>query len=209
MDFETHLQARLARVEARGLLRSPPLVESVGAHALIDGRRLVSFASNDYLGLASDVTLQAALATAAATRGGAGSSRAVAGTHEAHCVAEQCLAELVRLPAARLFTSAYAANLGALGGLFGDGDVILSDSLNHASIIDGCRLSRARTLVYRHGDLEHLASLLEAHRAVSGVVAVVTETVFSMDGDIADVPALRRLTRARRAALVATAACVP
>jgi 7-keto-8-aminopelargonate synthetase-like enzyme len=126
----------------------------------------------------------------------------VVGTSSAHRDAEAALSDLVAQPSVRIFSSAYAANIGLLGSLFGAGDLLLSDSLNHASLIDGCRLSRARTEVYRHGDWDHLRYLLEQHAHTARVTAVITETAFSMDGDVLDVGAIARLTQRHGAALV-------
>ncbi len=192
----------LAQAEADDLLRTPLAYESHGSSLAHEGHSLVSFASNDYLGLANHRELRQALALGAERCAGPGSSRVVAGTCLAHREAEAALAAHVHLPAARLFSSAYAANLGLLGSLFGPGDLLLSDSLNHASLIDGCRLSRAHVKVFRHGDMDHLGELLRAHRSSASVAAVVTETAFSMDGDVADVGKLRRIASEHACALV-------
>jgi 8-amino-7-oxononanoate synthase len=154
------------------------------------------------LGLAQHPQLRGALSEACARHGGAASSRIVAGTAAAHVDAERALARHVALDDARVFSSAYAANVSVLGSLFGPADLIVSDALNHASIIDGCRLSSARVLVFRHGDLEHAEWLLRTHANEARVTAVVTETFFSMDGDIADVAALRRISSEHGAALI-------
>ncbi len=201
MHLETHLRALLETAQAQGLLRVPETYETEGAAVRGAGGAWISFASNDYLGLAEHPSLRAALARGAERLAGAGSSRVVAGTSQAHRDAEASLASLVGLPAARVFSSAYAANVGVLGSLFGRADVLLCDALNHASLIDGARLTRARVEIYRHGDLDHLEALLRAHHP-SGVVAVVSETVFSMDGDVADVARLARLAHEHGAALV-------
>lgn len=202
MDLETHLEALLADAESRDLLRTPGTYEPRAESVVAAEGPLVSFASNDYLGLAHHPQLREALAEGALTAAGAGSSRLVAGTASVHRRAEAALAAAVGLPGARLFSAAYLANVGLLAGLFGLPDLILSDALNHASLIDGCRLSRARTLVYRHGDLDHLSALLRAHRSSARVAAIVSESAFSMDGDIADVAALRRIASQHSAALI-------
>lgn len=202
MDLETRLRSLLADAEAVGLLRSPQAYEAQSPLVSQGTTRLLSFASNDYLGLSEHPTLRSALAAGALTQAGTGSSPVVAGTSPAHRLAEATLAEYARLPAARLFSSAYAANLAVLGSLFGPGDLLLSDSLNHASLIDGCRLSRARVLVYRHGDHDHLRALLQEHRASARVTAIVTETAFSMDGDIAEMAGLQRIASDHATALV-------
>jgi 8-amino-7-oxononanoate synthase len=202
VKLEQRLNERLDDSRSAGLLRMPAPYDGDVARPTSHGRSILSFASNDYLGLASSVALRTAVAEAAMRHSGPGSSRAVAGTTLAHRTAERALAGHVALAEARLFTSAYSANVAVLGSLLGAGDLILSDELNHASIIDGCRLSRARTVVYRHGDLDHLTWLLREHAHTARVTAVVTETVFSMDADLADVRALRRLTHDHDAALI-------
>lgn len=201
MDFETHLDGMLRTAEANGLLRSPIGYETQGTRVSDGVQTLISFASNDYLGLAHHPALRAALAEGATALAGGGSSRIVAGTSPAHRAAEDALARHVALADARLFSSAYAANLAILG-LLGDGDLVLSDALNHASIVDGCRSSRAHHVIYRHGDLDHLAQLLRQHRPSARVAAIVSETAFSMDGDLADIAGLRRLADEHDAALI-------
>ena len=149
---------------------------------------MVSFASNDYLGLSAHPAVVAA-ARQALTRWGAGSgaSRLVTGSRPIHGELERELAAWKGTEAAVCFPTGFAANLGVLSTLGGPGVRILSDELNHASIIDGCRLSRSALAVYRHRDMDHLAELLadagDAHAAIPTIV--VTDSVFSMDGDIA------------------------
>lgn len=203
MDLEAYLADLLAQRAASGLLRSPrAFVPGPDGYVEWGGRRLLSFASNDYLGLGRDPQLGAALAAGAAAHVGAGSSRVVAGTAPIHREAERGLAGLVGAADARLFSSAYAANLAVLGNLWGPEDVVFSDALNHASIVDGCRLSRARTVVYPHGQPAKLEALLREHRASARLCVVVTESLFSMDGDAVDLRALRQLATDHRAALV-------
>ena len=147
--------------------------------------RLVSFASNDYLGLTRHPAVVAAAREAAMRWGtGAGASRLVVGSRPVHDELEAALAAWRGAEAALLFPTGYAANVGVLTAFGTAGTRILSDELNHASIVDGCRLSRADIGVYRHLDLDHLASLL---RAGTGRALVVTDSVFSMDGDLAPV----------------------
>jgi 8-amino-7-oxononanoate synthase len=202
MDLETHLREQLAVAEQHDLLRVPPTYEARGTSLQTADSSLVSFASNDYLGLSENPALQLALADGALQRAGAGSSRVVTGTSPAHRAAESTLADLTGLPSARVFPSAYAANLGLLGSLFGREDLLVSDELNHASLIDGCRLSRAQVRVYRHGDFDHLRAILRHERPRARIAAVVTETAFSMDGDIADVALLRDIANEHTAAMV-------
>ncbi|GAB4488154.1 MAG: 8-amino-7-oxononanoate synthase [Thermodesulfovibrionales bacterium] len=166
----------------------------------LDGRRLVNFSSNDYLGFASRPELADAVRASLDAYGfGAGASRLLAGGTVLHRRLEKRVAEFKRTEAALLFNSGYAANAGAIPALAGPGDLILSDELNHASIVDGCRLSSAGTVVFRHRDMGHLENLLTRHPGKRKLV--VTDTVFSMDGDIADMPAIVRLCARHRAML--------
>lgn len=203
MKLDAYLASLLDQRAAKGLLRSPRTVDPLpDGYVALEGRRALSFASNDYLGLGRDPRLGAALAEGAEHHPGAGSSRVVAGTSTAHRTAERSLAHWVGHEDARLFSSAYAANLAVLGSLWGPEDVLFSDALNHASIVDGCRLSRARVVVYPHGQRGALEDLLRTHAADARMAVVVTESLFSMDGDTADLPGLRALTEAHGATLV-------
>lgn len=151
----------------------------------------VSFASNDYLGLSGHPAVVAAACEAAARWGtGAGASRLVVGSRPVHDELEAALASWKGAEAALLFPTGYAANVGVLTTFGVAGARVLSDELNHASIVDGCRLARAQSVVYRHRDLDHLASLLADGGPPS---IVVSDSVFSMDGDVADVDALASL----------------
>ena len=167
---------------------------ATGARVQVDGRELLNFSANDYLGLAGDPRLAAAAAQGARRWGtGAGASRLVTGTLGLHEQLEGRLAALKGTEAALLFSTGYQANVGTLQALADEG-LIFSDALNHASIVDGCRLARARVLIYRHGDADHLAELLAEHRGVRRKL-IVTDGVFSMDGDLAPLPALAALAR--------------
>jgi 8-amino-7-oxononanoate synthase len=157
------------------------------------GKRLVNFSSNDYLGLASHPRVKAAAQAAIEEfHASAGSSRLICGNLEIHERLESRLASFKQKEAALVFSSGYAANLGIIPALAGAGDQIFSDALNHASIIDGCRLSRAQVFVYRHRDLNHLESLLRGAPAARRRL-LVSDAVFSMDGDVADLPGLTAL----------------
>ena len=161
---------------------------------------LVSFASNDYLGLSRHPAVVAAAHDALDRWGaGAGAARLMAGSRPVHGELEAALAAWKGAPAAVLFPTGYAANLGLLTTIASAGVRVLSDERNHASIVDGCRLSRAEVCVYRHCDLDQVADLL---RSAPGRSVVVTDTVFSMDGDVAPVAALAELC-ARHDALLA------
>ncbi len=185
----------LAELEARGLRRW--LRVSAGAPGrtvVLDGREVLDFSSNNYLGLADHPALARAAVQATERHGtGAGASRLILGTQPLHVELEQALAAFHHRPTALLFNSGYQANIGVLQALARDGDVIFSDALNHASIIDGCRLSRAHAIVYPHLDVAALADLLARHPARRRIV--VTDSVFSMDGDRAPLAALAALCR--------------
>jgi 8-amino-7-oxononanoate synthase len=179
----------LATIAANNLLRSlEPLRSQPGAEVeLASGERLVNFSANDYLGLATHPAVQAALVAGAQRWGaGAGASRIVCGDFVPHRALEEELARFEDTEAAVLFSSGYAANCGLVPAFAGPEDVVLSDALNHASLVDGCRLSRAHVEVYPHADVAALdAALRRARQQRARRVLVVTDTVFSMDGDLA------------------------
>lgn len=194
------IQRRLAELAELGLERRTRLVEGPqGPQVLLDGRLVTLLCSNNYLGLASHPRVREAAAKAALELGaGSGASRLVSGTMSLHRELEQGLAEFEETEACLLFGSGYLANIGAIGALAGKGDVIFSDQLNHASIVDGCRLSRAQTVIYRHLDVEHLEWCL-ANQARQGCALIVTDSVFSMDGDLAPLAEIAELARRHNA----------
>ncbi|MCK6528662.1 8-amino-7-oxononanoate synthase [Myxococcota bacterium] len=171
------------------LLRVPPVVVTGdGVRGRVDGREAVLFCGNDYLALRHHPRVIEGAARALREEGaGSGSSRLVAGTLPCHLALEAALAERFGAEAALLFASGYHANLAVLGALTGEGDLVASDALDHASLIDGCRLSRARTAVFAHADPADLAARLDAPARRR---FVVTEGLFSMDGDVAPLGAL-------------------
>ncbi len=207
--WEARIRAELATVVEADRWRSPREFDALGPAGVLQGGAVVSFASNDYLGLSAHPAVVAA-AHEALDRWGAGSgaSRLVTGSRPIHGELERALAEWKGTEAAVTFPTGFAANLGVLCVLGGAGVRVLSDELNHASIIDGCRLSRSALAVYRHRDIGHLDELLsaDAPAAASGAAAaptiVVTDTVFSMDGDVAPVAELVDLCRRHGALLV-------
>ena len=167
----------------------------------VDGRPLLTFCSNDYLGLASDPALRAAASAGARDHGvGAGASQLISGYHSAHAALEARLAAFVGAHSALAFTSGYLANIGAITALVQAGDAVFSDALNHASLIDGMRLSGASKHVYPHLDLATLATQLGASPAERKLV--VSDAVFSMDGDLAPLPQLLALCEAHGAMLL-------
>lgn len=195
-------RAELESLSARGLKRFlEPLDSPQGPLVRLGGETLVNFASNDYLGLAASPTVRAAAAAALELHGvGSGASRLVVGDTSAHQRLEARLATFEHAEAALLFNSGYAANVGTIQSLVGSEDAVFSDSLNHASLIDGCRLSRARVVVYPHADVEALERALASTPARRRLV--VTDTVFSMDGDFAPLGEIVEVCRAQGAALL-------
>lgn len=192
----------LGRLSELGLRRHlEPLQSAQGAVVRIAGRELVNFCSNDYLGLAGDVRLTQAAVVGLRERGaGSGSSRLLAGDSDAHHSLEQKIAGWMNSESALLFNTGYAAASGILPALCGPGDAIFSDALNHASWVDGCRLSRATIAVYPHLDL---AALDRSLRSTPGRRRLVcTEAVFSMDGDRAPLAEMVALCRRNGAALL-------
>ncbi len=188
----------------KSLWRMPrPIAAPPAPVVELDGERLLLLCSNNYLGLAADRRLALAAADAAQRYGtGSGASRLVSGTQPLHLALEQQLARWKGTEDCVLFTSGYLANIGIVTTLVGRGDVVVSDALNHASIIDGCRLSGAEIAVYPHGDVEACGRLLGGARAAGKRrLLLVTDSVFSMDGDLAPLGELLPLCR-RYAAMV-------
>ena len=190
------LGAELAARAAAGLSRRCRTLESpTGPVARVDGRDCVVLSSNDYLDLARDPRVVVAAADAARTWGaGSGGARLTTGTQPPHVGLEHALADFKGCEAAIVYGTGYMANVGAITALVGKGDAVLSDELNHASIIDGCRLSGADVFVYRHGDMDELdrkLALCREHRRR----LVVSDGVFSMDGDMLDLPCFLAVTR--------------
>jgi 8-amino-7-oxononanoate synthase len=198
---------RLSELEQLGLDRRLRLVSGPqGPTVLVDGKPVLLLCSNNYLGLADHPRVREAAAEAAMRWGvGAGSSRLVSGTMTIHGRLEERLAAFERTEACLLFGSGYLANIGVIGALAGSGGTVFSDELNHASIVDGCRLSRAEVVVYRHLDVEHLAWSLSRHggrRSARGERLIVTDSVFSMDGEVAPLQEIVELANACRARVV-------
>ncbi|MBA2643828.1 MAG: 8-amino-7-oxononanoate synthase [Solirubrobacterales bacterium] len=196
------LRQRVDELAELGLRRRLRVVESPqGDRVTLDGRSVLLLCSNDYLGLAAHSRVREAAAEAALRWGaGAGASRLVSGNMTVHAELERRLATFKGTEAALLLGSGYLANLGVVSALAGRGEVVFSDELNHASIVDGCRLSRAETFIYRHGDVEHLGWGLR--QAGSRAALIVTDGVFSMDGDIAPLAELSALARRHSVRLV-------
>ncbi len=204
-SLDTYAAAKLDALDARALRRT--LVETDrGAFPEVvrHGRRLISFSCNDYLGLSTDPRVKTAAAEAIERWGvGAGASRLVTGNHPLHAALEARLAAMKGHEAACLFGSGYLANIGVLGALAGPGDLVLIDALAHSCLNAGATLSGAAVIRFAHNDADIVARLLAEHRATFRHVMVVTETVFSMDGDRAPLAALARLTATHDAWLMA------
>jgi glycine C-acetyltransferase/8-amino-7-oxononanoate synthase len=202
----SEIEARLAELERLGLSRRLRLLSGPqGPTVLLEGRPVMLLCSNNYLGLADHPRVREAAADAAMRWGvGAGASRLVSGTMTIHRRLEEQLATFHGSEACLLFGSGYLANLGVIGALAGRGDTVFSDELNHASIVDGCRLSRAEVVVYRHCDLEHLHWCLYHHGRRDGQARqlIVTDSVFSMDGDLAPLEEIVELANAAGARVV-------
>ena len=187
MSFD--LASRLNERRAAHLYRQRPLLETPqGPEVMVEGERLLAFCSNDYLGLANHPEVVRAMQQGAAKWGvGGGASHLVLGHSTPHHALEEALAEFTGRPRALLFSTGYMANLAAVTALVGQGDTVLEDRINHASLLDAGLLSGARFSRYLHNDAVSLASRLQK---ATGNTLVVTDGVFSMDGDLADLPAL-------------------
>jgi 8-amino-7-oxononanoate synthase len=191
----TDIQERLDDLRERGLYRRMRLVSGPqGPRVLLDGKPVLLLCSNNYLGLADHPRVREAAAEAAMRYGvGAGASRLVSGNMTVHRRLESELSDFEGRQSCVLFGSGYLANAGIVSTLAREGDVVLSDSLNHASIVDGCRLAKARTFVYEHCDMDHLEYGLR--EAAGRAALIVTDGVFSMDGDVAPLPEIVELAR--------------
>jgi 8-amino-7-oxononanoate synthase len=203
-SLDDFAMSKLAGLDGRHLRRA--LVTTARRDVVVerDGRRLVSFSCNDYLGLSGHPALAEAARAAIAQYGvGAGASRLVTGNHPLYDALESRLARLKGTAASCVFGSGYLANTGIIPALSARGDLVLIDELAHACLWAGARLSGATVLPYRHNDLGHLCALLDERRADHGKALILTDGVFSMDGDLAPLPALGRLAREYDAWLMA------
>jgi len=198
----TDIHDRLAELKELGLYRRLRMVSGPqGPRVVLDGKPVLLLCSNNYLGLADHPRVREAAAEAALRWGvGAGASRLVSGNMTIHRRLEERMAEFEGREACVLFGSGYLANTGVVAALAREGEVVFSDALNHASLIDGCRLARAETFVYDHVDTEHLAWGLEQARGRGALI--VTDGVFSMDGDVAPLVEIVELAREYDARIV-------
>lgn len=195
---------KLGALDARNLRRRLATTEMLDErHATRDGRRLVVFCSNDYLNLSQNPTVKARAADAMEKYGvGSGASRLVTGNHPLFAALEQRLANLKQADDCVVFGSGYLANLGIVPTLVGPEDLILADALSHACLLAGTQLSGAASHLFRHNDLSHLGELLSRHRAQHRHCLILTDGVFSMDGDLAPVAELAELAAAHNAWLM-------
>jgi len=200
MDFINEELARLKRSHRHRRLF--PIDGEPGPTVKVDGREVILLTSNDYLGLAGHPKIKEAAAEALRRWGcGSGASRLVCGTTELHIELERRIASFVGSPSALVFGSGYLANTGVIPALAGRGGFIFSDSLNHASIIDGCRLARSEVPIYPHTDADALGQLLEKAPPQAQKL-VVTESIFSMDGDLAPLDRIASVARRHGATLM-------
>ncbi len=197
MDFTQKIHKKISDLKAKNLFRSPVTVDSpVGARVTIDGREMLCFCSNDYLGLANDPEIKAAAIAAIEAWGvGAGASRLVSGTMSPHVQLERALSAFEGTEAAVVTSTGWQANHSAICALAGPGDLILCDKLNHASIIDAAAASGARLRTYHHTNVDRLTDVLKKHRDKYHQCLIVTDSLFSMDGDMAPLREIAALKR--------------
>jgi len=193
--LDAFLSEELDALRQKHLFRSLRVLEGQQLpEAFFDGQSVINLSSNDYLGLNTHRRLVEAAKQATETFGvGSGAVRTIAGTMQIHMELEEAIARFKHVEASVVFQSGFTANAGTVSSILGKGDLIISDELNHASIIDGCRLSRAEIRVFPHKDLNRLEEILKETTSFPGRKLLITDGVFSMDGDIAPLPALVEL----------------
>jgi glycine C-acetyltransferase len=199
--LQQYVQGELDTLRAKGVFNRPRVLESEAKGTVImDGREVITLSSNNYLGLTVHPKLRKAAIEAIEKYGvGSGAVRTIAGTMSLHNELEEKLARFKHAEAALTFQSGYTTNLGVINALMQEGDLIISDELNHASIIDGTRLSKASRKVFPHKNMDGLRRVLEDSKDGYGKIMVVTDGVFSMDGDIAPLPEIVDLAEAYNA----------
>jgi glycine C-acetyltransferase len=196
--LKTFLGSEIGALKSKGIFRLPRVLETAaGPRVRMDGRQIIQLSSNNYLGLTTHPkVLEAARRAVEEYGAGPGAVRTIAGTMSLHLELERRLAAFKSTESALVFQSGYTANVGVVSTLMQEGDLIISDELNHASIIDGCRLCKAGRAIYRHLDYDHLRDLLySARQKATGKILVVADGVFSMDGDVSDLATIRGLCR--------------
>jgi glycine C-acetyltransferase len=196
--FRVLVEGELAALKEQGLYRTLRVLDGEQRpRSVIDGRRVINLSSNNYLGLTTHPRLREAAKQAIDEWGvGSGAVRTIIGTMRIHEELERLLAEFKHTEAVLVLQSGFTANAAVLGPILGDGDLVISDALNHASIIDGVRLTKAARRVYKHCDMDDLERVLEESRGQYRTVLIVTDGVFSMDGDIAPLPRIAELAEA-------------
>jgi len=202
MNLEQTLTSKLDEIKENNLYRQLHTVGKASEkNTVINGKEVLLFSSNNYLGLANHSEIKKKAAAATKEYGiGSGGSRLTTGNFALHMKLESTIAKFKSSEAAIVFNCGYMANIGAISSLCDEDTVIFSDALNHASIIDGCRLSKARTVVYAHNDIDELKEKIEAIRPKKGMI--ITDSVFSMDGDIANLPGIIQLAKDNRLAVM-------
>lgn len=198
MSFEENIKGKIESLQALNNYRSLTAVEHQGRYVIKEGKKILNLASNDYLGLGTDDQLYQQFLSATSTDSwklSATSSRLLAGNYTEHQELETLLAQIYGAESALVFNSGYHANIGILPAVTTRNSLILADKLVHASIIDGIQLSHAKAIRFRHNDYEQLEALLEKHHSEHDTIIIVTESLFSMDGDIADLPKLVSLKK--------------
>lgn len=195
MNLCEFLSENIAQIKRSKLYRKLRIFSSrSGPYVKYNGKKVIQVSSNNYLGLAGDVRLQKAVSEAVKQYGvGSTGSRLISGTHELHAALEEQIAELKGTERAIVFSSGYNANLGTLSALLGENDAVYSDQLNHASIIDGIKLSRAQKFIYKHCDVDDLKRLLSENHYKYRLNVIVTDSIFSMDGDRAPLQEIAKL----------------
>ncbi len=195
MNFYEFLTENIEQIKHSKLYRRLRSFSShSGPYVKYNGKKVIQVSSNNYLGLAGDVRLQKAVSEAVKKYGvGSTGSRLISGTHELHTFLEEQIAEFKGTERAIVFSSGYNANLGTLSALLGEDDAVYSDELNHASIIDGIRLSKAQKFIYKHCDVDDLKRLLSENHYKHRLNVIVTDSVFSMDGDRAPLKEIAKL----------------
>ncbi len=196
--LNAYLESEIGTLKAKGIFRLPRVLQtSAGPRVRMDGRDIIQLSSNNYLGLTTHPRLVAAARRAVEEFGaGPGAVRTIAGTMSLHLELEERLARFKSTEAALVFQSGYTSNVGVVSTLMQEGDLIVSDELNHASIIDGCRLCKADRSIYRHLDYGHLRDVLKSARQKgTRKILVVADGVFSMDGDVSDLGTIHALCR--------------
>ncbi|WP_069649099.1 glycine C-acetyltransferase [Caloranaerobacter ferrireducens] len=191
----TFLKEKIQELKDQGVYRKLPILEGANeAEVILNGKRVINLSSNNYLGFANHPRLKKAAIEAVEKYGvGAGAVRTIIGNMDLHEELEELLAKFKREEAAMVFQSGFNCNAGTIQAITEKGDLIVSDELNHASIIDGCRLSKADRAVYKHSDMDSLEKVLKENRDKYRNILIITDGVFSMDGDIAKLPEIVEL----------------